>query len=104
MEVSQAVTFQRFENGRAELIAGAVVREGLVRLHVNGRELATLMCTPVQLDLLALGFLRSEGIITSLADVRRVVVCPSGACVEVWLRKAELDLPSLPTITSWPLI
>ncbi len=100
MEVSQAVTFRRFENGRGETVEGAVVREGRVRLHVNGREIATLMCTPHQLDLLALGFLRSEGIIASLADVRRVVICPSGACVEVWLRRAEFELPGPPTITS----
>jgi FdhD protein len=76
------------------------VREGRVRLHVNGREIATLMCTPHQLDLLALGFLRSEGIIAGLADVRRVVICPSAACVEVWLRRAEFELPGPPTITS----
>jgi FdhD protein len=98
--VSVGVTFRRFENGRGETVEGAVVREGLVRLHVNGRELATLMCTPHQLDLLALGFLRSEGIIAGLADVRLVKVCPSAACVEVWLRRAEFELPGPPTITS----
>ena len=58
------------------------------------------MCTPHQLDLLALGFLRSEGIIAGVDDVRRMVVCPSAACVEVWLRKAEFELPGPPTITS----
>ena len=58
------------------------------------------MCTPAQLDLLALGFLRSGGIIAGLADIRRVKVCPSGACVEVWLRHAEFEPPRPPTITS----
>jgi len=77
-----------------------VVREALVRLHVNGQEWAMLMCTPRQLDLLALGFLHNEGIVASMKDVRRVVVCPSGACVEVWLRDANRELPTARILTS----
>jgi FdhD protein len=94
------VQFVRFEDGRAGPSEGGVVREALVRLHVNGRELARLMCTPEQLDDLALGFLRSEGLIRELADVRLVVVCPSRTCVDVWLKDANLELPGQPVLTS----
>jgi FdhD protein len=94
------VQFVRFEDGRADPSEGGVVREALVRLHVNGRELARLMCTPEQLDDLALGFLRSEGLIRELADVRLVVVCPSRTCVDVWLKDANLELPGRPVLTS----
>lgn len=100
MELSRLVQYVRFEDGRAGPAEGAVVREALVRLHVNGRELARLMCTPEQLDHLALGFLRSEGLIRELADVRLVVVCPSRSCVDVWLRDANLELPGQPVLTS----
>jgi FdhD protein len=47
-----------------------------------------------------LGFLASEGVITSLHDVRRIVVCPSNACVEVWLTDANRSLPGTPILTS----
>ncbi len=100
MAVSQEVSHQRYESGRLSSVTTDVVREGLVRIHVNGQELAMIMCTPVDLDLLALGFLRSEGIIESLSDVRRVVVCPSGACVEVWLWDAGRTLPTARVLTS----
>ena len=100
MELSRRVQFVRFEDGRADPSEGGVVREALIRLHVNGRELARLMCTPEQLDDLALGFLRSEGLIRELADVRLVVVCPSRTCVEVWLKDANLELPGRPVLTS----
>lgn len=100
MSISQDVTHQRYEYGRLARATTPVVREGLVRLHVNGQELAMLMCTPWELDLLALGFLRSEGLIADMADVRRVVVCPSGACVEVWLRDANRALPTARILTS----
>lgn len=100
MGVSQQMAYRRFENGRGRSATGHVVREALVRLHVNGRELATLMCTPEALDCLALGFLASEGFIRGLDDVRKVVVCPSGACVEVWLRDAQFEPPTTHIITS----
>lgn len=100
MSVSQEVSHLRYEGGRFSGATTHVVREGLVRLHVNGQELATIMCTPVALDQLAVGFLRSEGIIESFSDVRRVVVCPSGACVEVWLRDAGRPLPTGKVLTS----
>jgi len=100
LEASQALRFTRFENGHRRPVNGRVVRESLVRIHVNGQELVTMMCSPQELDLLALGFLRSEGIIQGMADVRLVKVCPSQACVEVWLRDANVELPRRGTITS----
>lgn len=100
MSVSQEVSHLRYESGQFSSVTTQVVREGLVRLHVNGQELAMIMCTPVALDQLAVGFLRSEGIIESFSDVRRIVVCPSGACVEVWLRDTGRALPAGKVLTS----
>ncbi len=100
MPVSQEVELTRFEVGRQQREAGHVVAEALVRLHVNGQELATLMCSPYELDALALGFLANEGIIADRSDVRLVKACPSQTCVDVWLRDADRVLPTRGTITS----
>lgn len=100
MEASQNVEIQRFEAGRWHKLSGGVVGEGAVRLHVNGQDVASLLCTPRELDLLALGFLAGEGIIKSTDDVRLLKVCPSGACVDVWLRRADFVAPARLTITS----
>lgn len=100
MGVSRELAYQRYESGRLASVTGHVAAEALVRLHVNGRELAMLMSSPYQLDWLALGFLRSEGFIESAADVRRIVICPSNACVEVWLRRADFEPPAQRVITS----
>jgi FdhD protein len=100
LEPEREVVYRRYEHGTWTDQASAVVPEQLVRLHVNGAELASLMCTPVELEALALGFLRSSGIIRSLGDVRLARACPSGTCVEVWLHSAAA-LPARPgTITS----
>ena len=98
--LSQTVNVGLFEEGSLRSAEGRVPREALIRLHVNGLELARLMCSPYQLDRLALGFLRSEGIIGGMPDVRLVKVCPSQACVEVWLWDAGFELPGRPTLTS----
>jgi FdhD protein len=101
LELGEPVEVVQYEDGRPLPESSAVIREALVRLHVNGIELARLMCTPVGLDRLALGFLRSEGIIRGYEDVRRVVLCPSGACVDVWLRDVGWTPPSgRPVLTS----
>jgi FdhD protein len=100
LDGSQALQYEHYAHGRWQRVDGGVVREGLVRLHVNGRELATLMCTPIDLDFLALGFLRGEGIIQGVEDVRLAKACPSGTCVEVWLRRADFEPPARRTITS----
>jgi FdhD protein len=89
------------EDGTWRVVDGAVTEEGLVRVHVNGRELATLMCTPRDQHELVLGFLRAEGIIHSLEDVRHLVTCPNGTCVEAWLRDSAADpTPARRVITS----
>jgi FdhD protein len=100
LEVSQELPVTRIEAGQRQATTIAVVREGLVRLHVNGYELATLMCSPCELDLLVLGFLRSEEMIAGLADVRLLKVCPSETCVEVWLRRGDWEPPARAIRTS----
>lgn len=90
----------RWESGQRSAVDGQIIDEGLVRIHVNGLELATFMCTPRDLDLLALGFLRAEGIIQGRQDVRLVQVCPSQTCVDVWLRNGAVELPGRPILTS----
>ena len=89
-----------YQNGAPELVESAVIEEGLVCISVNGQELATFMCTPHRLEELALGFLRSEGIIQSQADIDLLTLSESGTCVDVWLRDLSFDLPKRAIITS----
>lgn len=98
--LSEEVPIRRWENGRLREGTTHVVREARVRLHVNGAEWLSLMATPRELDLLALGFLATEGVICGPEDVRRIIVCPSGACVEVWLADVEIARPAQATLTS----
>lgn len=87
-------------NGQWDEVEGEVIEEGLVSIFVNGLELATIMCSPRDQDKLALGFLYNEGVIGGLDDVRAVHICPSGVCVDVWLKRADFDPPKRMILTS----
>lgn len=96
----QDFTYIVCERGTYRAVTGAVPTEGFVRIHVNGLELATIMCTPVEPQDLALGFLQSEGIIEGMEDVRRWTNCPSGRCIDIWLRRIDFSPPTRLIITS----
>jgi FdhD protein len=89
-----------FEDQRWQEVQGAITEEILLCIHVNGKELATFMCTPHAQDELALGFLRSEGIIRSSEEVRLLSISASGTCVDVWLNHSEFEPPRRRIITS----
>jgi len=77
-----------------------VIEEGMITLFVNGRELASLMCTPRDPLQLALGFLANEEFITSYEEVAVDHVCAAADCVDIWLTKPVWDQPRRRIITS----
>ena len=81
-------------------VEAEVIEEGEITLFVNGRELASLMCTPRDPLQLALGFLANEELITSCEDVAIDHVCATGNCVDIWLNKSIWDRPRRRIITS----
>jgi len=70
------------------VVEGAIIEEKNVCIQVNGQVLARFMATPMELEALALGFLRSEGVISGPADVADIHIGPSGECVDVWLTRS----------------
>ena len=85
--------------GGWEAVDSEVIEEALVTIYVNGRELATIMCTPRDQVALALGFLKNEGRLERLEDVALTHVSRDGCCVDVWLRH-PIELPKRLIITS----
>lgn len=81
-------------------VEAEVIEEGMITLFVNGRELASLMCTPRDPVQLALGFLANEAFISSYEDVEVDYVCAVGDCVDIWLSKSVWDRPRRKVITS----
>lgn len=64
--VSQLTANEKFK------IEGAVAREQPLTIILNNQELVTLLCTPIDVDYLAIGFLFSEGLIKDKASIKKV--------------------------------
>jgi FdhD protein len=80
-------------------VEGQVIEEALITIYVNGTELATIMATPQEQDLLALGFLKNEGLVKSLSEIEILYVSKAGCCVDVWLNRL-FEKPERVIITS----
>lgn len=78
---------------------GEVIEEALISIYVNGIELATIMATPQEQDLLALGFLKNEGLIENLGEIEILHISEAGCCVDIWLNR-PFEKPERTIITS----
>lgn len=61
------------EEGKSEA-EDAVTRELPLTIIFNNRELVTLLCSPTNLDYLAVGFLSSEGLITGKDEIKKLTL------------------------------
>lgn len=82
---NMTVQINQVSQDKWERIGAEVIVEKPVALTVNGEVWLTFMCTPVDLEAMAVGFLFNEGLINSADEVADVRTCASGDNVDVWL-------------------
>lgn len=87
-EAYKPISYFECASGRWQASSGAAVVEAPVSLTVNGENWLSFMCTPIDLEALAVGFLFNEGLIQSQREIADVRVCSAGDNVDVWLRHA----------------
>jgi FdhD protein len=81
----RTVHFERFASKVWEQHDSETIVETPISLTVNGESWLTFMCTPTQLEALAVGFLFAEGVIQTADEVADVRVCEHGDNIDVWL-------------------
>ena len=84
----KAIHYERYEFRKWKPFDAETVVEAPVSLTVNGEVWLTFMCTPVNLEAMAVGFLYNEGIIESMQEVADVRLCEHGDNVDVWLNRS----------------
>jgi FdhD protein len=91
----KAIHYEKYEFRKWESLDAETIVETPVSLTVNGQVWLTFMCTPVDLEAMAVGFLYNENIIETMNEVEDVRVCEHGDNVDVWLNHS-VEQP-----TSW---
>ena len=87
--VDQFPIWRITENGKSNTV-DLVVKEFPLTITLNNQEVVTLLCSPQNLDYLAIGFLASEGLIRSKADIKKIAVDQERGTVQV---ETEKDTP-----------
>jgi len=82
---NKPIEFILVESNRPTTQNAEIIVETPVSLTVNGENWLTFMCTPTDLEALAIGFLFNENLIESYSEIADVRVCAAGDNVDVWL-------------------
>jgi len=81
---SLPVQYIQFNAGNWKVNQAQIVVEKPVSLTVNGKVWLDLLCTPAQLENLAVGFLFNEGLIKSAKEIGNIYVCPTMDNIDIW--------------------
>jgi len=75
---SKKRTISRYQNGTMKAVEDFIVTEAPFTIKLNQTEFATLVCTPEYMEDLVIGFLASEGVIRTMADIE-----------DLWIQERE---------------
>lgn len=77
-----------------------VPSEMQLKICINQQKLVNILCTPIKLDCLVLGYLYAEDIISGIGDVAMMQVSEEESLANVRLKNSEFKLPAVRTLAS----
>lgn len=83
MDKTERISIWQFSDKGKSSIEDVVVREIPLTIILNDQELVTLLCSPTNLDYLAVGYLFSEGLLKNKDDIEKVLVDDTRGVVRV---------------------
>src|SRR2546428_8493682 len=92
-------TYLRVRANRADEVTGEVVREQPLTIWVNGEKFLTLLCSPIKLEALVVGYLWIEKVIGDPAEITRLDVSAVDGRADVTLAR-PVTLPTERILTS----
>jgi FdhD protein len=95
MTALRRLRLQEFRDGAPSPLETDVIAETAVSLNVNGLPWFAFLCSPLDLESLAVGFLFNEGVVSAPGEVVSVSVCARKENVDVCLDRA------VPPPSSW---
>jgi FdhD protein len=71
---TETIPVLKFTSQGRSNVEDLVARESPITIFLNNKEIVTLLCSPANLEYLAVGFLLSEGLLGGKNDIKRVMV------------------------------
>lgn len=93
-------TYLVVSHDQMNMSPGGVIDEMLVTLYVNGQDLATVMCSPLEQEMMAAGFLFNEGVIASPDEIALLQANAARTVVDVFLNRSDFAPPRRLILTS----
>jgi FdhD protein len=90
VETKRDALILKISGSNVEGVVDEVASELPVRLILNNQQLVTLLCTPSEVEELAVGFLLSEGLLRERSAIRKLEFIESDAAIRIELT----DLPA----------
>src|SRR2546427_12681952 len=92
-------TYVTVRGGRVSEVTADVVREQPLTIHVNGEKFLTLLCSPMMLQALVVGYLWMEKVIGDVEEIARVEASPVDGRADATLTH-PVTLPTERILTS----
>ena len=90
----QPTEYYSIDANRWTKTCSQVIVETPVSLTVNGDVWLSFMCTPIDLEAMAVGFLFNERLITTIDEIASIRLCSTGDNVDLWLNH-QIEKPAL---------
>ena len=87
VESFSVIPIQKYTRSRTNFLDDGVITEQAVSLTVNRKVWLSFMCTPINLEELAVGFLYNEKIINSSKEIMDIYVCDHKDNIDIWLNR-----------------
>ncbi len=91
---------QIYDGERLSTEISDIIREIPVEIILNDKRIVTIACAGIHLKELAVGFLRSEGLIESLEEIEEITLSDEKERVRITAKKSDKPSVSMKTIAS----
>ncbi len=100
VSVSERLQVKKLNFGRAENVGDDVIVESPLSVRVNGNRIATMMCSPLDLDYLVIGYLLSAGMIDQKSQIESLNINHEDGIANVVIPGFTPDRLSTAALTS----
>ncbi len=97
---AQPYTYWEWRGGQVHEVHGGLVSETRLAVYLNGQLLAALMCSPLEIEALAVGYAYNAGLLSTRANLRWLGANARGNVVDLYIWPPPPALPAPRLITS----